>query len=291
MKKLVLKFFNFFGFDLTRKRDIYEIKLYNNNYDEQTLKNKRFYNIGAGSFNHPYWTNIDYSSDWYSAVQSDYINFNLFSLDKLPIEDGIAKNVYTSHTIEHINDEAAQNIFNETYRILEKNGIFRIITPNIELEYRAMKDNDLDYFFWIDSYSVKKEIDRVKITKPMNQASIQQIFLYHFASQTSTLHYYDKSDKINDEEFDKIFSTMEFQDALNYCTTKCLIDIQNENPGNHLNWWSFDKVSRMLEKAGFKTKYIFKSGYGQSFSPVMRNINLFDNTHPKISLYVEAIKD
>jgi len=44
----------------------------------------------------------------------------------------------------------------------------------------------------------------------------------------------------------------------------------------------------MLRKAGFSK--IFLSGYGQSFSPVLRNTDLFDNTHPEISLYVEAIK-
>ncbi len=35
---------------------------------------------------------------------------------------------------------------------------------------------------------------------------------------------------------------------------------------------------------------IMISGYGQSYAPVMRNTSLFDSTHPKISLYVEAVK-
>jgi hypothetical protein len=32
------------------------------------------------------------------------------------------------------------------------------------------------------------------------------------------------------------------------------------------------------------------SGWGQSVIPPLRDTNLFDNTHPKISLYVEALK-
>jgi hypothetical protein len=44
----------------------------------------------------------------------------------------------------------------------------------------------------------------------------------------------------------------------------------------------------MLRESGFTE--IYRSGYGQSFSPVMRDVDLFDNTHPKISLYMEAIK-
>ncbi len=81
---------------------------------------------------------------------------------------------------------------------------------------------------------------------------------------------------------------MGYEQALNYCTSKCPIDIQKKYPGHHCNWWNKDKMFRMLKKAGFKN--IFLSGYGQSFSPVLRNTQLFDKTHPKISLYVEAIK-
>jgi hypothetical protein len=44
----------------------------------------------------------------------------------------------------------------------------------------------------------------------------------------------------------------------------------------------------MLKNAGFENIYL--SGYGQSFSPVLRNIYFFDNTHPKVSLNVEAFK-
>ena len=44
----------------------------------------------------------------------------------------------------------------------------------------------------------------------------------------------------------------------------------------------------MLEQAGFSE--IYKSGFGQSVSPVMRDTTLFDKQDPKDSLYVEAVK-
>ena len=41
-------------------------------------------------------------------------------LEPLPIADSSAEVVYTlAHTVEHINNEAAQNMFNEAYRILK----------------------------------------------------------------------------------------------------------------------------------------------------------------------------
>ena len=45
---------------------------------------------------------------------------------------------------------------------------------------------------------------------------------------------------------------------------------------------------KTVEKAGFTKIYL--SGYGQSFSPVLRNTFFFDNTAPELSLYVEAFK-
>ena len=212
----------------------------------------------------------------------------MFSLEKLPIPDNSAEIVYSSHTVEHLNDEAAQNMFNEAYRVLKKGGTFRVTTPNIELEYRAYSENDRSYFYWIDMYSKPNNYNRIKIKEPMTKASIQQIFLWNFASITSELVIDETVKKISDKELDEVFSTLSFEDALNYCTSRCPLDAQMNYPGYHLNWWNEKKTVRMLKLAGFED--IYKSGYGQSFSPVLRNTILFDNTHPKISLYMEAIK-
>jgi len=122
----------------------------------------------------------------------------------------------------------------------------------------------------------------------MNQASTGQIFLYHFASNVSVLHQFGVNERISDEKLKKLFASMNLEDALNYCTSKCSLEIQSQFPGNHINWWNAEKLSRMLRNSGFNK--VYSSGYGQSFSPVMRNTALFDNTHPKMSLYIEAIK-
>jgi len=81
---------------------------------------------------------------------------------------------------------------------------------------------------------------------------------------------------------------MEYEEALNHCISKCSLEVQKKYPGNHINWWNKDKLFRMLRMAGFENIYL--SGYGQSLSPVLRNTWIFDNTHPKLSLYIEAVK-
>lgn len=57
---------------------------------------------------------------------------------------------------------------------------------------------------------------------------------------------------------------------------------------DHVSSWTFDKLEARLALVGFIGAY--KSGYCQSRSPMLRNPDLFDNTHPSFSLYAEAVK-
>jgi len=291
MKRIIQETLNAFGYEVRKSNRKINVGFYSSLYPEDSIKNKRFYNIGAGGFSHPCWTNVDYDSEWYASNRSKTrkgIHYDLFTLEPLPIDTNSAEVVYSSHTVEHINDEAAQNMFNESFRILKPNGYIRITTPNIDLDYRAHKENDKHYFYWIDTYSIPKEWKRVKYNKPLSEASIEQIFLAHFATSVSTLHIDGAKERIDDNELNRIFNEMDYEEALNYCCSKCPVEIQRKYPGNHMNWWNKKKMFSMLEKAGFTKIYL--SGYGQSFCPVLRDVVSFDNTHPKISLYVEAIK-
>ena len=266
------------------------IDLYPKLYLKESLENKRFYNIGGGAFLHPYWTVIDYTSYWYNVAEKghSFISYNLFSLDKLPIPDNSAEVVYSSHTIEHISNEATQNMFNEAYRILKKNGYLRITTPNIDLGYRAGMENDKAYFYWSDNFSRLEYMKRIKIKIPMDKVSTKQLFLFQFTSVLCEMQAEQSIKKVSDEEIDRIFSTLDYEDALDYFTSKCTVEMQNKYPGNHMNWYNEKKLFKMLKKAGFEK--VYRSGYGQSFCPVLRNTFIFDNTHPKISIYVEARK-
>lgn len=291
VKAILKKVFHIFNMDLVRKRKIsLDTNLYYHLFHKDSIEKKKFYNIGAGSFKHPFWTNIDFKSDWYeeSLLNSNFINFDLFSSKNFPIEENSAEIVYSSHTLEHINDQAAQNLLNEAYRILKKNGILRLTMPDIDLEYRACLENDKNYFYMIDMYSKAEHYNRIKIRNPMNTYSLKQIFLYRFAAQASELHIDNLVPKISDTEFAEIFSTMPFAEALDYCTSRCSIDVQKQYPGNHINWWNETKTKKMLKTAGFTNNY--RSGFGQSFSPILRNTDFFDNTHPKLSLFIEAKK-
>lgn len=283
MRELIINLLKRFGYRISRI-DRLDLSAYSR-YSEEARKNRRFYNVGAGSFQHPYWTNIDYASEHYSVVQKDFIDYDLMKLGQMPVDGESAEIVYSSQTIEHVSDAAVQNLLNEAYRILKFGGTLRLTTPDIMLTYAAYELNDRTYFYWADWYSKKGTYEN-KFNMPQNKASIHQLFLHHFAGQLSEIDIRDDVRKYSDQEIMEIFGSMDLENALNHFTSKCKFN--PNHPENHINWWSWDKLKNMIARAGFDK--IYRSGYGQSRCAVLRDINYFDNTHPKISLYVEAVK-
>jgi SAM-dependent methyltransferase len=203
-------------------------------------------------------------------------------LKPIPVEDNSAEIVYSSHTVEHIADAAALNLFKEAQRILKRDGVLRMTCPNVDLAYRAYREGDYGYFCR-DS----KDWRTLGLLQPFSDISLGQLFLLSFASVASTAHVAD-TEKIGDVELYDLFKNLGFKGALNFCISKCSVELQRKFPGAHINWWNPRKLVRMLETANFRK--ILVSAYGQSFVHVLRNTRFFDNTAPNISLYVEATK-
>ncbi|MBT4352358.1 hypothetical protein HOD20_07530 [archaeon] len=276
MKKLIKKLKTYPNKILKKKGyKIIHSKFFSNNdyvklFGKDATKNRRFYNIGAGNFKHPFWTNIDHYSKWYKENSFD-MDYDLTSNKPINIDSNSASIIYSSHTIEHITTENALFLFKEAFRILKKGQFIRISTPDIDLAYWAYKNKDMSFF---------KKNGKLYLNK-----SLEQLFLYSFASQLSTI--YNKKG-INDDKIKKIFSNKNYIDSLNKLIEKCDIQIQRKNPGHHINWWNEEKLIKMLKEAGFSETY--RSGYGQSRCPALRDTNYFDVSNTNLSLYIEAIK-
>jgi predicted SAM-dependent methyltransferase len=288
MKKIFKKFLSYLGFELKKITNQDDSDIYIDLYGSESVKNSKFYNISTGAFkgfgggiNHPCWTNIDVDKPWkndkyfpggveYNA-ESD-ISHDLLSMKPIPVETATAELVHSRFTVDRLTDEAAQYFFNEVHRILKKGGIFRIVSTNLDLDFRAYKNNDKDYFFWLE-----------------DSISIEQAFLFHVVTQVSILYNGPSTEKISDEEFKQLLKTRHYEDALNYCVSRCSPEIHKNNRYDHFNWWNQKKYERMLSLAGFKTVYL--SAPEQSASPVLRNNYYFDNEHIKVMMYMEAVKN
>lgn len=65
---------------------------------------------------------------------------------------------------------------------------------------------------------------------------------------------------------------------------------QRAHPGQHINWWTYDKLAALLGDAGFE--HVYRSQPQQSRFEQMRGTGRrtgFDSTFPEISLFVEAV--
>jgi predicted SAM-dependent methyltransferase len=285
LRELIKNSLNRLGLDLRRYDDPYRLDIYEKLHPAEVLEKKPFYNIGSGSFHHPYWTCIDYDSDWYGKDR-EIIHYDLTALEPLPLKDDSAKIHYTSHTIEHVPDDAVQNLFNEVYRTLEKGGLFRITTgPDAETDWRALKNGDEDWFYWYKDYEKPGSWEEI-YHQPPSVMPLEERWLAHVASQLAPNHKDDQGEKLSVEQIRTMMATMTMEDLLDDLCSR--VRFNPTMPGNHVSWWTHSKIESFLKKAGFKT--IYRSGFGQSASPLMRQSSLFDSTHPQISIYMEARK-
>lgn len=291
MKKQILEAFQKFGIVISTNNEKPDVNDYLSFYSKDSVENRRFYNIGAGNFKHPCWTNIDGESEWYTGINGSEqigISCDLFDHKPFPIESNTAEIFYTSHTIEHLDDSTVAFLFKEVYRDLKKGGVFRIVTPDADMAYSAWKRGDRKYFYWSEWDSVNIDYEKQCINMPLRQASLSQIYIEDFAADASEIATVGGPKRISDEELKKLFDELPYEEVLNYCTSLCSIENQKKYPFRHMNWFNETKLNRMLIEAGFNN--VKKSAYLQSDAHVLRNPNYFDQTLPKISIYMEATK-
>ncbi len=247
--------------------------------DRSRPERPRYINIGAGRFYHPYWHNLDNPSPWYAPVQHNVdIPHNLIGGTPFPIETSSLSLAYTSHVIEHIKNSDVAMMFRETYRCLEPGGIFRVVCPDMELEHSAYARGDRAFFYW----------RRFPAKVLRETQSVEQIFLRHFAAATSLTHPDTRCPKFDDEAVQQAFIQYQMEDFFDHFCSLISDAIRRDYPQHHSNWFTHDKVISMLRESGFET--VYESRYGQSQSPLMRNVLLFDNSRPTSALHVEAIK-
>jgi cephalosporin hydroxylase/predicted SAM-dependent methyltransferase len=87
--------------------------------------NRKWLNLGCGGCFHPEWTNIDFHS-----TGEGVIAHNL--LKGIPFPDRSFEVVYHSHLLEHLPKNETELFLKECYRVLEFQGIVRVVIPDLE---------------------------------------------------------------------------------------------------------------------------------------------------------------
>lgn len=298
LTKIASSLLNKLGLEIRKKpRDNFDV--YHELYPQDSIKNRRFYTVSGGGhlgfgtdFEHPYWTNLDLKRTIEKGLRQFNskmdIPYDLLDQTPLPIETSSAEIILSQYTIEHIPETAATYFFKEAHRALKEGGILKIVTPNTELDVLAYLNKDRSYFHWNEWKSQEGVYQSLGYKSPLTEASLEQVFLSHFAANASEIHAGGNPNPISSETVKTVMATMEMDDALDYFTSKCSPEIQRTFRENHISWWSPTKLVRELKKAGFKRVNILAPC--QSNSPVLRNPIHFDRLWNEVATFVEAVK-
>jgi predicted SAM-dependent methyltransferase len=222
---------------------------------------KLLVNIGAGTWYVRNWKVLEYNGKWYRFANS-FVDFHhdLTSNKRFPFADKSVHLLYSEHVFEHLRDEWCEHIFREAYRSLESGGGFRIVVPDADLIYDRIVKQDTAFF--------KSWMDR-------DHASIAESFRT-LVGQART--------PLDEADFARRLSTMSKEEFLNWC--KEGLEYDWERTGEHINWFNFDKLKRMLETAGFTC--VRRCEAQQSQFPEARGPE-FD-TRAWYSVHVECVK-
>ena len=66
---------------------------------------------------------------------------------RIPVADGVAEVVYTSHMLEHLSRDQARLFLREAFRVLNAGGVLRISVPDLRQQIESyLADGDADVF-------------------------------------------------------------------------------------------------------------------------------------------------
>ncbi len=241
---------------------------------------KLLINLGAGAWECPGWTNLDYSTQWYEKAHSNkkYIEYNIRE-DDIPYDDNTVSCIYCSHVIEHIEDEHDEKMMKECFRVLKKGGVLRIACPDAEFIWKMTKTVGKEWWSWRKRWCQMYGVE---------WNSIRPVDLLVREIATPRMKGYGKLYGTENAymDYENAFMSMSMEDFLKYITKE--LEYDEEKVGDHINYWTFEKLENTLKKAGFRT--VVRSRYLGSVSANMQIKEFFDLTEPGMSLYVEAIK-
>ena len=123
-------------------------------------------NFGCGTRFSDSWVNIDFDS-YDSRVQ----RVNLLS--GFPFADSSFDAVYSSHVLEHFDPDQGRFLLSESFRVLTKGGVLRIVVPDLEgscreyLRVLSMEPGDEKHQLY--SWIIIEMLDQLVRNKPSGQ--------------------------------------------------------------------------------------------------------------------------
>jgi SAM-dependent methyltransferase len=259
----------------------YEIELRKINRSRSEVENGQInLNIAAGSYVIPGFKCLDIYTPHYYKTKEKFlesrVQYDLRS-NNIPFTDGSVDNIYISHAIEHVENEAVEKFIYESFRVLRKGGVLRIACPDAAFLYAVSQFNN-DYWKW----RVPSLSNNARYTTDWDSCSQYDYLLRELATPRMRFYNNNIPKKVLTPEQSRSLYYEELVETL-----KNGLEFRMEHPGDHINNWDFNRLNNLGRNVGFK--HVIESKYRGSVSESMNGLE-FDRTHPQMSLYVEMIK-
>ena len=238
-------------------------------------------NVGGGYFLRRGWKSLDYHSPSY-PYHARYLDFDfdLTSGEPFPFADNSVRYFYSQHTLEHIPQEFCPHIFSEFHRCLKPGGVVRLTMPDFDKPYGAYMAGDDAFFSYYRGYGA---------------GASENALIAMFATA--------RLGRMTEEEVREKAHSMPKEAFADYCTGLVSTEEKKKDFGSHINWWTHDKLERMLQDAGFLDIHPSRP-YASRFRELqargtilglgtavhIERMQGFDSAIPERSVYVEAVK-
>lgn len=164
-------------------------------------------NLGCGPDVRPGWVNVDLDLDGAHAA-ADFYNYDLRS--GLPLADGSASFIHSSHFFEHLSNRDGRNLLRECLRVLEPGGVLRLALPHYRPFFSAYLAGDWDYVSAV-------KLDEIFPDGGRNWGDLVDVGVYQYGEHVT---YYDpeRTAKILGEVGFKSVTASEFTPGLDIDT-------------------------------------------------------------------------
>ena len=235
----------------------------------ENLRWSRKLNIGPGAD----WSKTGWESmDFYKTDATHILDMRAF--DKFPFEDKTYGIIFSSHMIEHIDDEHTIKLIRESFRTLDDGGMLRLVTPDFDKALAAYYLNDIN---WFSKSGMNLRGDNVA---QLLANWVVSYVMFHEDGRVS----YDGGPEVTIEEVENFLKSSKDVDEF---TKFILLKKPKDSPYvAHVNGFTYDKLHKLLKEAGFT--HIVNSGYRLSIIPELREVT-FDN-HASASIFIDAFK-
>ena len=234
-------------------------------------------------------TNRGFAAWGWETVDLAGADYNVdFRTGGIELPDGCCENIYSSHMIEHMDDESAMRVFREAHRVLQPGGVFRIVCPDLDRILQAYRENDVYFFMQAGSLVHSFVLNYVKTgVYPPEALQLHNHVVRSLASYADT----GGGPIVEESVFLEHLANGSKYDFAKWCVS-CLDPKRLTGSGcfGHVNAYAYDKLEGMLREAGFRSISRCQPHQSASSFVCRQYFRRNENRKAWISLYVEAVK-